>query len=109
MKIIKRENRHFSNDEDAIYIILPMFDKTYLDSVIRLLDGVILWRFEAKETYGISDNFIRVVERSADGTRNDRGIYPTKEEFFSKLEEYYPEDLEFFIWHPEVFNGEYHE
>jgi hypothetical protein len=115
MKVIKRENRRFLNDdkEDGIHVVLPMLDpmldETYLDSIFRLLDGVILWRFEPHDTYGVSDNFIRVVEHSADGTPNDWGEYPTKDEFLSMLEKHYPEDLEFFIWHPEVFNGEYHE
>lgn len=111
MKVIKRENRHFLNDdkEDAIHIILPMLDKTYLDSIFRLLDGVILWRFEPHDTYGNADNFIRAVEHSADGIINDWGSCPTRDNFLSILEEHHPEDLEFFIWHPEVFNGEYHE
>ncbi len=111
MKVIKRKNRHFLNDdkEDGIHVVLPMLDETYPDSIFRLLDGVILWRFEPHDTYGIGDNFIRVLEHSADGTPNDWGEYPTKDEFLSMLEKHYPEDLEFFIWHPEVFNGEYHE
>lgn len=96
-------------EEDAIHIIRPMLDRTYLDSIIRLLDGVVLWRFSPHDTYGISDNFIRAVEYTADGTSNEWGSYPTRDKFLSILEEYYPEDLEFFIWHPEVFNGEYHE
>jgi hypothetical protein len=117
MKVIKRENRRFLNDdkEDGIHVVLPMLDETYLDSIFRLLDGVILWRFEPHDTYGIGDNFIRALEHSADGTPNDWGEYPAwglhpaKEGFLSMLEKHYPEDLEFFIWHPEVFNGEYHE
>lgn len=110
MKVFKRNNRFFSNDEEnAIYVILPMLDETYLEAIIRLLDGVILWRFEVKEPYGIYDNFIRAVEHSVDGTTNEWGSYHARDNFLSTLEKYYPEDLEFFIWHPEVFNGEYHE
>lgn len=111
MKVIKTQDSTSSigEEEDAIHIILPMSDRTYLDSIIRLLDGVVLWRFAPHDTYGISHNFIRAVEHSADGTINNWGSYPTRDNFLSILEEYYPEDLEFFIWHPEVFNGEYHE
>ena len=110
MKVIKTQDSTSSiGEEDAIHIILPMSDRTYLDSIIRLLDGVVLWRFAPHDSDGISHNFIRAVEHSADGTINDWGSYPTRDNFLSILEEYYPEDLEFFIWHPEVFNGEYHE
>jgi hypothetical protein len=31
----------------------------------------------------------------------------TKQEFLDKVIEQYPEDFEFFIWNPEIFNGEY--
>jgi len=110
MKVIKTQASASSiGEEDAIYIILPMLDRTYLDSIIRLLDGGVVWRFAPHDTYEINHNFIRAVDHSADGTPNDWGIYLTKEGFLSRLEKYYPEDLEFFIWHPEIFNGEYHE
>jgi len=112
MKVIKTQDSVSSiGKEDAIHIILlmPMLDRTYIDSIIRLLDEVVLWRFAPHDTYGISDNFIRAVEHSADGATDLWGIYPTRDNFLSMLEKYYPEDLDFFIWHPEVFNGEYHE
>lgn len=31
----------------------------------------------------------------------------TKQEFLDKVIEQYPEDFEFFVWNPEIFNGEY--
>ena len=31
----------------------------------------------------------------------------TKEAFLEKMKENYPEDFEFFLWHPKIFDGEY--
>ena len=31
----------------------------------------------------------------------------TKQEFLDKVIEQYPEDFEFFLWHPKIFDGEY--
>jgi hypothetical protein len=54
MKVIKTQDSASSiGKEDAIHIILPMpmSDRTYLDSIIRLLDEVVLWRFAPHDTY----------------------------------------------------------
>lgn len=29
--------------------------------------------------------------------------------FLDRIKDNFPEDFDFFIWHPEIFNGEYHD
>lgn len=101
MKVIKRPNRSTGNfKEDGIYVILPMLDETYLDSIFRILDNTLCWKFELSDSsYG--NHFIEVRNGSM-------GTTPDTKDFLREIESYYPEDLEFFIWHPEVFEGKFH-
>jgi hypothetical protein len=38
-----------------------------------------------------------------------RTLYINMEEFLSDLKKIYPEDYEFFLWHPEAINGEWNQ
>jgi hypothetical protein len=101
MNIIKRPNRSAGSfSEDGIYVILPMLDETYLDSIFRISDNTLCWKFElSNSSYG--NHFIEV----RDGTM---GTTPSTKDFLREIESYYPEDLEFFIWHPELFEGSFY-
>lgn len=102
MKIIKRPNRSRFN-EDAIYVILPMKDPTYLDSIFKweASKEKLCWKFELSEWGTLHGNHF------VNG--NGKDFYPDSSEFWLFISDYYPEDLEFFIWHPEVFEGKYFE
>ena len=39
---------------------------------------------------------------------NGKDLYPDNNSFWQLVSDYYPEDLEFFIWHPEIMNGKYY-
>lgn len=102
MKVIKRPNRSTGSfNEDGIYVILSMLDETYLDSIFRILDNTLCWKFELSNS-SCGNHFIEVQNGTMETT-------PDTKDFLREIESYYPEDLEFFIWHPEVFEGKYHE
>ena len=81
------------NPPDAFYVVLPMQDITYLDSIIRVKNKKIAWRYVADEhsqVFGLDPS---------DGNG---------EKFFEYIKEYCFEDFDFFIWHPEVLKGKYY-
>ena len=101
MKIIELPYRRFDSNleyEDAFYVILPMEDETYLDSIIRISGKNLYWKFEPNGDRG--NHYMKLP--------NLEHTYPTNSNFLKHLSENYPNDLEFFIWHPEVFEGKYH-
>jgi hypothetical protein len=101
MKIVELPNRRFNSDleyEDAFYVILPMKDQTYLDSVIRISGKNLYWKVEPN---GISGNHYMKLP-------NLEHAYPSNDQFLKYISENYPNDLEFFLWHPEVFEGKYY-
>ena len=102
IEVFKEPNRHFASfKKDGIYIILPMSDQTYLDSMIRILDGYFCWKFELS-SFSFGNHCIDV-------PNSEIGITPNTSDFLKEIESYYPQDLEFFIWHPEVFEGKYYD
>ncbi len=42
-------------------------------------------------------------------TQDGRILAVNKERFINYVSENFPEDFEWLLWHPEVFNGEYHD
>jgi hypothetical protein len=93
--------------ENGIHVILPMVDPTHLDSIYRFLEGDLIWKIEPNGLYG--NNYMKRLSYAGDGVLRFDHLYPENDVFLSRLEEHHPQDLEFFIWHPEVFKGEYHE
>lgn len=82
-----------SSLESYIYVVLPSKDGTHLDSIFRTKKGNIVWKFfpyEGYYTYEFAGNsrYQRRMNR-----RND---------FLEYLQDKHPEDLEFFLWHPEI-------
>jgi len=101
MKIIELSHRRFNSNseyEDAFYVILPMKDETYLDSIIRISGKNLYWKFEPNGWDG--NHYIKLP--------NLEHTYPANNKFLKCLSEIYPNDLEFFLWHPEVFEGKYY-
>lgn len=93
--------------EDGFHVILPMLDKGYLDSVFRISGGDLIWKLEPDGSYG--NNYMRGSPYTRDNIPSVAHLYPTNNEFLSELERNHPQDLEFFIWHPEVFEGRWNE
>ena len=112
IKILKRPSLAFASPkslkdmENGIHVILPMADPTHLDSVYRFLEGDLIWKLEPNGSYG--NNYMKIGNGIPSIPSFDH-LYPENDVFLSRLEEHHPQDLEFFIWHPEVFKGEYHE
>jgi hypothetical protein len=101
MKIIELPYRRFDSNleyEDAFYVILPMEDETYLDSIIRISGKNLYWKFEPNGDQG--NHYMKL--------SNLEHTYPTNSNFVKYLSENYPNDLEFFIWHSEIFEGKYY-
>jgi len=93
--------------EDGIYVILPMKDETYLDCIIKWESSneKLCWKFEPSDlgspyNFPHGNHFINA---------NGKDLYPDTKSFWQIVSDYYPEDLEFFIWHPEVLDGKYYE
>lgn len=113
IKIFKRPSLTFASPkslkdmENGIHVILPMADPTHLDSIYKFFEGDLIWKLEPNNSYG--NNYMKRLSDAGDGTPMFDHLYPENDEFLSRLEEHHPQDLEFFIWHPEVFKGEYHE
>jgi hypothetical protein len=104
MNVIIKPNRHNLSkfNEDGIFVILPMKDETFLDSIIKWESSnkKLCWKFELSE-WGTphGNHFVN---------GNGKDLYPETKQFLSFIADYYPEDLEFFIWHPEVFEGSFY-
>jgi hypothetical protein len=79
---------HFSDKISSI---------TYVNSV-----GKTLWYFGFHTNYGTDKTFIV----SPDGKFIS---YKNIEDFLSGLKDNYPEDYEFFLWHPSAANGIWNE
>ena len=90
----------FFGSEALIIIQLSIIDPSFVNQVVSF-DGIkIIWSF------GPSQYAIRPLE--------DFGYYVylnyfskdfSKKNFISQIKELYPEDFEFFLWHPEVEYG----
>lgn len=115
MKIFEHPSRRFFNTEgknlpdieDGFHIILPMFDRTHLDSIIRISGGDLIWKLEPDGSHG--NNYMRGSPYTRDNIQSVAHLYPTNNEFLSELEKHHPQDLEFFIWHPEVLKGSWND
>lgn len=81
--------------QDGIYVVLPMQDHTYLDAIMSVKDKHLVWRYFPAIS-GFGDTIIITKEREVCSKF-------TRAEFLNALRNSYPEDIEFFIWHPEVF------
>ena len=100
MKIIESPRIPSFTSEEGIYVVLPMRDKTWLDSIVRIKNGMIAWKFSPQENK--SDSYF--VQKP----NQELYFFSKKEIFFQCLMKIYPEDFEFFLWHDEVHNGQYH-
>lgn len=86
--------------QDGIYVVLPMQDPTYLDAIMSVKDKHLVWRyFPAISGFGDTIIITKTKEVCSKFTRV---------EFLTELRNYYPEDLEFFLWHPEVFEHKFY-
>ena len=100
LKIIKSPNRHFgSAPKPGVHVVLPMKDDTHLDLVARFNKTNLIWKLEPLAGFA-GNNYIL--------SKTGEHLYPSDQAFLSILSEHYPEDLEFFLWHTEVFEGKYY-
>jgi hypothetical protein len=100
MKIIESSRTPSFHSEEGIYVILPMKDETYLDCVVSIRNSMIAWRYIPSEMTRSKSNFVQM---------SDQTLYMlnSKEEFLRCLMKVYPEDFEFFLWHPEAHDSKY--
>ena len=101
LKVIKSPNRNFGPfPKSGVYVVLPMKDETYLDLVARFNCTNLVWKLEPLEGFA-GNNYIL--------SKTGEHLYPSDQNFLTILSENYPEDLEFFLWHTEVFERKYYE
>lgn len=95
MKIIESPRIPSFNSEEGIYVVLPMLDPTYLDSVVRIRNEMKAWQYNPHEMRSFGSNFVKCLDQTL-------YMLESKETFLRCLMKVYPEDYEFFLWHPEV-------
>lgn len=106
MKIIESSRIPSFYSEDGIYVVLPMKDPSYMDCAISIHNGMIAWRYVPSEMTRAGSNFVQMLDQTL-------YMFDSKEKFLRCLMKVYPKDFEFFLWHPEAFEGnfygEYHD
>ena len=95
VKIIESITVSFCISEEGIYVVLPMLDPTYLDSVVRIRNEMKAWQYNPHEMRRFGSNFVKCLDQTL-------YMLESKETFLRCLMKVYPEDYEFFLWHPEV-------
>lgn len=87
--------------EDGIFVVLPAKISKHFVSIYGVQNGRWKWRYSGVLRTRVGDDFVQ---------KEDQTVYllSTKESFISCLSKIYPEDFEFFLWHDEVWKGEYH-
>jgi hypothetical protein len=101
MQIIECTTVPSFTSEDGIFVILPTKISKHFVSIYGVQNGRWKWRYSGALRTRVGDDFVQ---------KEDQTLYllSTKENFISCLSKIYPEDFEFFLWHDEVWRGEYH-
>lgn len=89
-----------SSYESYIYVVLPCKDETYLDSIFRTNKGVVAWKF-----YPYQDGNRYYVSELLSSAKYEKML--DEKDFFEFIQKKFPEDLEFFLWHPEIRDGKW--
>jgi len=101
MKIIESPRIPSFHSEEGIYVVLPMKDPTFLDCVVSIRNGMIAWRYIPNEINRSGSNFVQMPDQTL-------YMFNSKEKFLRCLMKVYPEDFEFFLWHPEANDSKYY-
>lgn len=101
VKIIESITIPSSVSEDGIFVVLPSKTSKHFISIYGVKNGMWKWRYSGRESIRVGQDFLQ---------KEDKTLYTftKKESFVNCLSKIYPEDFEFFLWHDEIWRGEYH-
>lgn len=115
-KIITLDSMSHIPQEEAIFVFLSprglskvvSTESIYIRDGNKVLSvGKTRW---ATKAFGIMNDSPQYGILHPDDISKQKLFYSrslTKDAFISRLQEWYPDDYEFFLWHPEVLNGKW--
>ncbi len=101
IRVIESTTIPSSISEDGIFVVLGTKISKHFVSIYAVKNGVWKWRYSGSLKPRIGDDFVQTEEQTL-------YTFTKKEAFVNCLTKIYPEDFEFFLWHEEVWSGEYH-